>query len=161
LLHTVIIIIIAFTAIVPIKPFGPGPYVFSSAVENAKIRIYKTIILPVVLYGCETWSLTMREEHRLRVIESRVLRRISVPKRDEVTGEWRKLHNEELHYLYSSPSIIKIIKSRRMVWAGHVARMGEKMNAYRWESRRERGRYENQDVGRWKILRWILERWNG
>jgi uncharacterized membrane protein len=72
------------------------------------------IILPVVLYGCETWSLTLREKHRLRVFENRVLRRIFGPKRDEVTGEWRKLHNEELHDLYSLPSIIRIIKSRRM-----------------------------------------------
>jgi hypothetical protein len=68
----------------------------------------------VVLYGCETWSLTLREEHRLRVFESRVLRSIFGPKRDEVTGEWRKLHNEELHDLYTSQSIIRIIKSRRM-----------------------------------------------
>jgi hypothetical protein len=82
--------------------------------RNIKIRIYKTIILPVVLYGCETWSLTLREEHRLRVFESRVLRRIFGPKKHEVTGGWIKLHNEELHNLYSSPSIIKIIKSRRM-----------------------------------------------
>jgi hypothetical protein len=74
---------------------------------------------------------TLREEHRLRVFENRVLRRIFGPKRDEVTGEWRKLHNKELHDLYSSPSIIRIIKSRRMRWAGHVARMGEKRNAYR------------------------------
>jgi hypothetical protein len=78
-----------------------------------KIRIYKTIILRVVLYGCETWSLTLREEHTLRVSE-RVLRRIFGPKRDEVTGEWRKLHNEELRDLYVSPSIIRIIKSWRM-----------------------------------------------
>jgi hypothetical protein len=94
-------------------------------------RIYKTIILPVVLYGCETCSLTLREEHRLRVFENSVLRRIFGPKRDEVTGEWRKLHNEELHDLYFSPSIIRIIKSRRMRWAGHVVRKGEKKNAYR------------------------------
>jgi hypothetical protein len=70
---------------------------------------YKTTILPVVLYGCETWCLTLREEHRLRVLENRVLR-IFEPKRDEVTGEWRKLHNKELHDLYTSPSIIRIIK---------------------------------------------------
>jgi hypothetical protein len=83
------------------------------------------------MYGCETWSLTLREEHRLRVFGNRVLRRIFGPKRDEVTREWRKLHNEELRDLYSSPSIIRIIKLRRMRWAGHVARMGEKRNAYR------------------------------
>jgi hypothetical protein len=99
--------------------------------KKLKIRIYKTVILPVVLYGCETWSLTLREDHRLRVFENRVLRRIFGPKRDEVTGEWRKLHNKDLHDLHSSPSIIRIIKSRRMIWAGHVARLGEKRNAYR------------------------------
>jgi hypothetical protein len=82
--------------------------------------------LPVVLYGCETWSLTLREENRLRVFENRVLRQIFGPKRDEVIGGWRKLHNEEFHNLYFSPSIItrRIIKSRRMRWAGNVARMG-------------------------------------
>jgi hypothetical protein len=94
--------------------------------KNLKVRIYKTTILPVVLYGCETWSLTLREEHRLRVFEKRVVRRIFGPKRDEVTGEWRKLHSEELRDLYSSQSIIRMIKSRRMRWAGHVARMGRR-----------------------------------
>jgi hypothetical protein len=83
------------------------------------------------LYGCETWSLTLREEHRLRVFENRVLRRIFVPKRDEVTGEWRKLHGGELHNSYSSPNVSRQIKSRRMRWAGHVARMGEEKNVYR------------------------------
>jgi hypothetical protein len=97
-----------------------------SAVQIIKIRIYKNINLPVVLYGCETWSLTLREEHRLRVFEKRVLRRIFESKRDEVTGGWRKLHNEELHNLYSSPSIIRTIKSRRMRWAGHLTRMGRR-----------------------------------
>jgi hypothetical protein len=99
--------------------------------RNLKVKKYRTIILPVVLYGCETWSLTLREEHRLRVFENRVLRGIFGPKRDEVTGEWRKLHNGELHNLYSSPDIIRQIKSRRMRWAGHVARMGEGRNVYR------------------------------
>jgi hypothetical protein len=89
-----------------------------------KIRICKTIILPVILYECETWSLTLREEHRLEVFENRVLRRIFGQKRDEMTGEWRKLRNEELHNLYSSPSIVRIMKSRRMRWAEHVARLG-------------------------------------
>jgi hypothetical protein len=96
-----------------------------------KIRIYKTIVLPVVLYRCETWSLTLREEHRLRAFENSVLRRIFGPRKDDVAGEWRKLHNEELRDLYSSPNIIKIIKSRRTRWVGHVVRMGEKRNAYR------------------------------
>jgi hypothetical protein len=92
--------------------------------KNLKIRIYKTVILPVVLYGCESWSLTLREEHRLRVFENWVLRRIFRRKRDEVTGERKKkLHNEELHELHSSPSISRIIKSRKMRCAGHVARM--------------------------------------
>jgi hypothetical protein len=81
--------------------------------KNVKIRTYKTIILPVARYGCETWYLTLRKEHRLRVFENRVLWRIFGQKRDEVTGEWRKLHIKELHDLYSSPSIIRIIKSRR------------------------------------------------
>jgi hypothetical protein len=85
----------------------------------------------VVLHGYGISSVTLKEEHKLRVFENRVLRRIFGPKRDEVTGGWRKLHNEERHYLYFSPSIIRIIKSRRMRWAGHVARMGEKGNMYR------------------------------
>jgi hypothetical protein len=97
--------------------------------SNVKVKIYKTIILPVVLYGYETWSLTLREEHRLRVFENRVLRRIFGPKRDEVTVEWRKLQSEELHNLYLSPDI-RQVKSRRMRWAGHVARMGENRKVY-------------------------------
>ncbi|KAJ4429697.1 hypothetical protein ANN_21898 [Periplaneta americana] len=83
--------------------------------KNLKVRIYKTVILPVVLYRCETWTLTLREEHRLRVFENKVLRKIYGAKRDEVTGEWRKLHNTELHALYTSPDIIRTIKSRRLV----------------------------------------------
>ena len=89
------------------------------------------LILPIVLYGCETWSLTLREERKLRVFENMVLRRIFGPRRDEVTGEWRKLHNEELNDLYSSPNIVRVIKSRRMRWAGHVVRVGEERGAYR------------------------------
>ncbi|KAJ4436719.1 hypothetical protein ANN_16851 [Periplaneta americana] len=99
--------------------------------KNLKVRIYKTVILPVVLYGCETWTPTLREEHRLRMFENKVLRKIFGAKRDEVTGEWRKLHNTELHALYSSPDIIRNLKSRCLRWAGHVARMGESRNAYR------------------------------
>jgi len=88
--------------------------------ENLKIKIYRTTILPVVLYGFETWSLPLQEERKLRVFENMVLRRIFGPRRDEVAGEWRKLHNEELNDLYSSPNIVRVIKSRRMRWAGHV-----------------------------------------
>jgi len=99
--------------------------------KNLKIKIYRTIILSVVLYGCETWSLTLREESRLRVFENRVLRRVFGPKRDEVTGELRKLHNEELIDLYSLPNIVRVVKSRRMRWAGHVVRMGEGRGVHR------------------------------
>ena len=87
--------------------------------------------MSVVLYGHETWSLTLREEHRLRVFENKVLRRIFGPKRDEVKGEWRRLHSEELKVLYSSPNIVWVIKSRRMRWAGHVVRIGQRRSLYR------------------------------
>jgi hypothetical protein len=99
--------------------------------KNLKIKIYRTIILPVVLYGCETWSLTLREERRLRVFENRVLRRVFGPRRDEMTGEWRELHNEELNDLYSLPNIVRVVKSRRMRRAGHVVRMGEERGVHR------------------------------
>jgi hypothetical protein len=85
----------------------------------------------VVLYGCETLSQILKEEHRLRVFENRVLRRIFGPKRDEATRGWRKLQNEEIHSLHYAPRMIRMIKSRRMRWAGHVARMGAKRSAYR------------------------------
>ena len=84
-----------------------------------------------VLYGCETWLLTLREERRLMVFENKVLRRIFRHRRDEVTGDWRRLHKEEINVLYSSPNIVRVIKSRRMRWAGHVARMGEERAVYR------------------------------
>ena len=93
--------------------------------KNVNIKIYRTVILPVVFYGCETWSLTLRKERRLRVFENRTLRRIFRPKRDEVTGELRKLHNGELSDLYCSSKIIRVTKLR-MRWVGHVARMGER-----------------------------------
>ena len=104
--------------------FGAESFVFQFAVQNIKSTIYKTIILPFVLYGCETWSLTFRDQRRLRVFESRVLRRIFGPKRVEVTGEWKKLHKEELNDLYCSPNTVRVIKSRRIIWEGHVARIG-------------------------------------
>ena len=87
-------------------------------------------MLPLVLYGCETWSLTLREERRLRVFKNRLLRRIFGPMRDEVTGEWRKLNIEELNDLYSSPNIFWVIKSRRMRLAGHIVRMGDARGLY-------------------------------
>ena len=94
--------------------------------KNLKIKIYRTIILPVVLYGCETLSLTLREERRLRVFENWVLRRIFGPKRVEVTREWRKLYNEGLNDLYFSPNIFRVIKSKIMRLVGHVARLRER-----------------------------------
>ena len=94
--------------------------ILSSHLLSKKFKVnrptYKTIILPVVLYGCETWSLKLREEHTLRVFENKVLRKIFGAKRDEIIGEWRKLHNAELHTLYSSPNIIRNLKSRQLRW---------------------------------------------
>jgi hypothetical protein len=118
-----------------------------------KIKIYRTIILPVVLYGCETWSLKLREERRLRV-----LRRVFGPKRDEVTGEWRKLHNEELNYLYSLPNIVRVVKSRRMRWAGYVARMGEERGVHKVLVGKPVG---DPDVDGRIILRWMFRKLEG
>ena len=92
--------------------------------RKLKLKIYRTVILPVILYGCESWSTTLADEHKLRVFENKVLRKIYGPKRDEMTGEWRRLHNEELHGLYDSPDVVRIMKSQRLRWAGHVAWMG-------------------------------------
>jgi len=110
----------------------------------------------VVLYGCKTWSLTLRDERTLRVFENRGLRRVFGPKRDEVTGEWRRLHNEELNDLYCSPNIIWVIKSRRMEWAVHVARMGERISVYRVLVRKSEGR---KPLGRLR-RRWIYRKWD-
>jgi hypothetical protein len=107
--------------------FSPKSFAFPSHIKKPKD--IKTAILPIVLYGCETWSLTLREEHRLRVSENRMLR-IFGPKRED-DGSWRKLHNDEFHSLYSASNILRVIKSRRMKWAGHVARMGEGRGLYR------------------------------
>jgi len=120
------------------------------------------------LYGCETWSATLREEVRLRVFENRVLRRIFGPKRDEVTGEWRKLHNDELNDVYCSPNIVQVIKSRRMRWAGHVALMGERRGLYRDlvgkpEGKRplERLRRRWEDNIKMDLRMWDVEVWTG
>jgi len=112
--------------------FGAESVVFRFASQKySDSDIYRTIILPVILYGCETWSLTLREERRLRVFENRVLMKVIRPRKDEVTGEWRKLYNEELNDLYSSPNFIRVNTSRRMRWAEHVARVGERRGSQR------------------------------
>jgi hypothetical protein len=123
------------------------------------LKYTKTVILPVVLYGCETWTLTLREEHRLRVFENRELRRIFEPKREE-DGSWRKLHNDELHDLYSSPNIVKVIKSRRMSWARHVARMwrGVLFKGFWLGGPKARDHWEDVGVGGRITLRWTLGR---
>ena len=130
--------------------------------KNLKIKIYRTIILPVVLYGCETWSLILMEKRRLRVFENRVLRTIFGHKRDEVTGEWGKLHNEELNNLYSSPNILSVIKSRRMRWAGHVARLVEGRGVYRVLVRilREGEHWGDPGIDGRIILGWIFGTWD-
>jgi hypothetical protein len=128
-------------------------------VGKLKMKIYKTVILPVVLHGCETWSLTLRQEHRLRISENRVLRKIFGPKREE-DGSWRKLHNDELHSLYSSHNIVRVIKSRRMRWAGHLARMGEGRGVYRVLVQKSEGKRPlGRPRRRWEdTIRWTLER---
>jgi hypothetical protein len=112
-----------------------------------------------VLYGCETWSLTLREEHKLRILENRVLRRIFGPKM-EVDRSFRKFHNDEHHNLYSSPDIIRVIKSWRVRWAGHVSRMGEGRGVYRFwlGSPKVRDHWEDLGVGGMITLRWTLGR---
>ena len=125
--------------------------------KNIKIKIYRTIILTVVLYGCETWSLTLREEHRLRVFEDRLLMRIFGPKRNKVTGEWRRLQNEELKDLCSLPNIIWVIRSRGMIWVQRVARMAERRGVYRDLAVKPEGKRPlgNPGIDGRIILRWI------
>ena len=119
------------------------------------------------MYGCETSSLTLREEHRLRVFENRVLRRIFGSKGDEVTGEWRKLQNEELNDLYCSPNIVRVIKSGRMGWAGNVARMeeGEAYTGFWRGNLKERDNLGDPSVDgiilRWIFRNWVVEAWTG
>ena len=133
--------------------FGAEYFVFQIAIQKFKDQyIYRTttIILPAVLYGCKTWPMTLRKERKLRVFENMVLRRIFGPRRDEVTGEWRRRHNEELNDLYSSPNIVRVIKSRRMRWAGHVTRMGEERGVH----------WGDLGVDGWIILGRISRRWD-
>ena len=120
--------------------------------KNLKIKIHGTVILPVVLYGCETWSLTLREERRLKVFENRVLRGIFGLNRDEVTEEWRKLHNEELNDLYCSPNIVRVIKS-------HMGRGGA-YTGFWWGNLRERDHLGDPSVDGRIILRWIFRKWD-
>jgi hypothetical protein len=137
--------------------FSPKSFVFPFHMKKLKIKIYKTVILPVVLEGCETWSLTLGEEHRLRVFEDRVLR-ILRPKREE-DGSWKKFYNDELHSLYSSPNIVRVIKSRRLRWAGHVARMGEGRGVgFSLRGPKGKDHWEDLDVGGSVSLRWTLLR---
>jgi hypothetical protein len=122
--------------------------------RNVKIKTYKTTILPDVLYGSETWSLTLRESYRLWVFENSVVRTMFVPNKDKVTEEWMKLHSEELHNLYSSPDIFTQVTSRTMRWAGHVARTGEEeriVQGFGGKARRKRplGWDQNGSYGDW------------
>ena len=111
--------------------FGAEYFVFTFAIQNIKINIHRTVFLPFVCYGCKTWSLTLREEHRLRMSAKLVLRKIFGSKSEEIMEKWRKPHNKELYDFYFSPLIFRVIKSRRMRWTGHVARMGQRESAYR------------------------------
>jgi hypothetical protein len=122
--------------------------------RNLWVKIYKIIILPVVLYGCETCSLTLREEHTPRVFENRVLRRIFGPKRDDVMGEWRKMHNGELHILYSSPDIIRQIKSGQGMW--HAWERGETVTGFWCKSQKEKYHLKDQGIDGRVGSKWTL-----
>jgi hypothetical protein len=139
--------------------FSPKSFVFPSHIKILKIKIHKTVIVPVVLYVCETWSLTLREEQRLRVFENRVFRRIFGPKRGEDIS-WRKMHNDEIHSLYSLPNIVRVIKSRRIRCARHVARMGrgEVFTGFWLGGPKARDHWEDLDISGRITLRWTLGR---
>ena len=121
--------------------------------------MYRTIILSVVLYGCETWSPILREEHRLRAFENRVLRKIFGPEWDKLKREWRKLHNDEVNDVYSSPDVIWVIKSGRMRWAGHVSCMGraEVHVGFFGGNLRERDHLEDRGIDGRVILKWFFK----
>jgi hypothetical protein len=137
-----------------------NPLSSSLVSTNVKIKVYRNIILPVVLCGCETWSPTVREKRRLTVFENRVLGRIFGPKRDEVTGEWKRLHSKELYALYSSPNNIRVIKSRRQKRAGHVTRVGESRGTHRvLVGKPEKSKhFEDFRVETRKLLKWIFDK---
>jgi len=145
--------------------YHSGQNLFSSSFlsKHTKIKTHRIIILPVALYGCETWSLTLREKSRLRVYENRMLRRIFGSKRDELAEEWKTLNSEELNDLHTSPNIILVIKSRRRIWAWHVARMGkgELHRGFWWGNPRESDHFEDPGVDGRIILRSIFRKWNG
>jgi hypothetical protein len=138
--------------------FSPKSFVFSLISKNLKIKIYKIVILPVVLYGCETWSLILREEHKLSVFENRMLRKIG-PEREE-NGSWRKLNNDELCSLYFSLNIVRMIKSRKMRWVGHVGHMGDGRGVYRvlGGGQKARDHWEDLSLGGRITLRWTFGR---
>jgi hypothetical protein len=130
--------------------------------KNLKIKVYRTVISPVVLYECVTWSLIVREGRRLTVCENRVMRRIFRPKRDEVTGKWRKPLNEELNDLRCLPTFVRVIKSRRMRWVGHVAGWGrgEVCTGFWWGNLRERDYWADSGVDGIIIIGWIFRKWD-
>jgi len=134
---------------------------FSSSLLSKNLKACRNIILLVVLYGFETWLLTFREERRLRMFEDRVLRRIFGPRLDEITGEWRKLHHEELSVPYSSSNIVRVIKSRRLRRTVHVGRMNDRRGVNRvWvETVKDRDHLEDPGVDVEIILRWIFRKW--
>jgi len=142
--------------------FSAESFVSQFAIQEYKGYDMQNYNFAVVMYGCESWSFTLREERRLRVFENRVLRRVFGRKKAEVTGEWRKLHNEELNDLYSSPTIFRVIKLGRMTWARHGAHIGESRDVHRVlvGNLREKDHLEDPDIDGKIILRWILRKWD-